>query len=119
MFRRIIAVMAIVIIGGSCMADEIRAIISKVDGNKITFAESKGKGEKGDEKTLPVSDNCKFVTAKFDKETKKVEPGDALSDGIKNEKFTKIGEKGLRATVITDADNKNIIEIRVFQGKGK
>jgi hypothetical protein len=120
MFRRIIAVVAVAVVGVSfCIADEFRAVVTKVEGNKVTFAETKGKGEKGTEQTLPLSDNAKIVTGKFDKETKKVESGEALADGLKNDKFTKIGEKGLRALVITDADKKTITEIRVLEGKGK
>ena len=72
MFRRIIAVVAVAVVGVSfCIADEIRATISKVDGNKVTFTENKGKGEKGDEQTLPLSENAKILSGKFDKETKK------------------------------------------------
>jgi hypothetical protein len=120
MFRRIIAVVAVAVVGVSfCIADEIRATISKVDGNKVTFTENKGKGQKGDEQTLPLSENAKILSGKFDKETKKVEAGEPLADGVKNDKFTKIGEKGLRALIITDADKKTITEIRVTEGKGK
>lgn len=102
---------------GFSLAEEIRAVITKVDGGKITFAESKGKGEKGAEKTLPVSKDCKVLTAKFNKDTKKLEAGDAVEGGLGSETFTKIGEKGLFATVITNADNTSITEIRVFQRK--
>ena len=46
---------------------------------------------------------------------------DALDGGLKNEMFSKIGEKGVSATVITDAANKKITELRVGGrgGKGK
>jgi hypothetical protein len=48
MLRRITgAVIVLVFCVGITLADEIRAIIIKVDGDKVTFAESKGKGEKG------------------------------------------------------------------------
>ncbi len=104
---------------GIALAEEIRAIITKVEGDKVTFAVSKGKGEKGDEKTMPVADNVKVVKGKFNQETKKVEAGEALEGGLKNERFSKIGEKGVGATIVTDADNKKITEIRVFGGRGK
>jgi hypothetical protein len=104
---------------GVAMADEIRAIIIKVDGDKVTFAENKGKGERGDEKTLPVSDKVKVVKGKFNPETKKLEAGDKIDNGLKNELFTKIGDKGLRALIVTDKDNKRITEIRVGGGKKK
>ena len=102
-------------------ADEIRAIITKVDGTNVTFAEAKKKGEKGEEKTLPVADNVKVVKGKFNQDTKKLEAGDEISDGLKNEMFSsdKIGEKGLRATIVTDDGNKKIVEIRVGGGGRK
>src|SRR5262249_24054345 len=98
---------------------EIRAIITKVDGGKVTFAENKGKGEKGPEKTLPVAEGVKVMKDKFNKDTKKLEAGDALEGGLKNEMFSKIGEKGVGARIITDADNKKITEIRVGGGGKK
>jgi hypothetical protein len=120
MLRRVVT--AVVVLGvfvGVAMADEIRAIIIKVDGDKVTFAENKGKGERGDEKTLPVSDKVKVVKGKFNAETKKLEAGDAIEKGLKNEMFGKIGDKGMRAVVITDKDNKTITEIIVGGGKKK
>src|SRR5262245_10673057 len=105
-----------VVVLGLCvsitLADEFRAIITKVDGDKVTFTEFKGK-EKGDEKTLPAT-GAKVVQGKFNPDTKKLEAGDPLMQGLKNAMFTKIGEKGLFSTIITDADNKKITEIQVF-----
>ena len=119
MFRRIIGALAVLALcGGITLADEISGIISKVDGGKVTFAKSTfnketKKVEKGDSQTLPVADGVKVVSAKFNKETKKFEAGDALEGGLKNKVFAEIGEKGVRATIITDGDNKKITEIRV------
>jgi hypothetical protein len=118
MFQKVVgAALVLAVSVGFGLAEEIRAVIIKVDGNKVTFAENKskekGKVDKGPEKTLPAADNVKVLKSKFNQETKKVEAGDALDSGLKNEVFSKIGENGLRATVITDADNKKITEIRV------
>jgi hypothetical protein len=104
---------------GVSLAAEIRAIIIKVDGGKVTFAENKGKGERGPEKTLPVAPTVKVVKGKFNKETKQLEAGDALEGGLKHQMFSSIGEKGVGATIITDADNKKITEIRVGGGGKK
>jgi hypothetical protein len=112
------AVTLLVFCVGVAMADEIRAVITKVDGNNVTFAEVKGK-ERGEEKTLPVSDTVKVVKGKFNQDTKKLEAGDEISNGLKNEMFEKIGEKGMRATIITDEGNKKITEIRVGGGGRK
>jgi hypothetical protein len=118
MLRKIVsAVIVLVFCVGITLAEEIRAIIIKVEGDKVTFAENKGKGEKGPEQTLTVSDKVKVVKGKFNKDTKKLEAGEDIENGLKNEMFTKIGEKGVGAMIITD-DDKKITEIRVG-GRGK
>ena len=124
MLRKIIgAAVVLVLFVGVTLADEIRAVITKVDGDKITFAPFEGKGKdakKGDEKTLPVATGVKVVKMKRNPETKKFEPDDDVSDGLKNKIFSSISEKGVRATVVTDSDGKKITEIRVMErGKGK
>ena len=121
MLRKVVgAVVLLFLCLGLAMAEEIRAIITKVEGDKITFAENKGKGEKGPEKTLPVASKVKVVKGKFNKDTKQIEAGDEIEKGLKDEMFSKdkIGEKGLQALIVTDADNKKITEIRVT-AKGK
>jgi hypothetical protein len=119
MFRKVVgAVFVLSLCLGIAVAEEIRAVITKVEGGKVTFAETKGKGEKGSERTLPVAANLKVLKGKFNQDTKKLEAGEAVEGGLKHEMFSKIGEKGLRATVITDADNKTITEIRVG-GRGR
>jgi hypothetical protein len=121
MLRNVVsAVVLLLLCLGLTMADEIRAFITKVDGDKVTFAENKGKGERGTERTLPVVDKVKVVKGKKNKETKKVEAGEDIENGLKNEMFSKekLGEKGVGAVIITDPDDKKITEIRVT-GKGK
>src|SRR5438105_4065614 len=101
MFRKVVtAAIVLIFCVGITMAAEIRAIITKVDDGKVTFNENKGKGEKGAEQTLPVADNVKVVKGKYNKDTKKVEVGEALEGGLKNEVFSKIGEKGVQATIV-------------------
>jgi hypothetical protein len=52
MVRKLVgAAVLLVVCVGLTMADEIRAIILKVDGDKVTFAEAKKKGERGPEQT--------------------------------------------------------------------
>jgi hypothetical protein len=118
MMRKLVgSAILLVLCVGITLADEIRAIILKVEGDKVTFAEAKKKGEKGPEKTLPVAENVKVVKGKFNKETKKLEAGDPVDDGLKNKMFSDIGEKGIRAVIVTD--NDKITEIRVGGGKKK
>jgi hypothetical protein len=130
MLRKVVS--AFVVLGlcvGFTLADEIRVFITKVDGDKVTFQENltkgggkgKGKGnvEKGPEKTLPVTSTVKVLKGKYDKETKKLEAGEAYEKGLKDDVFTKIdAEKGVQGVIITDSDNKNITEIRVGGGRG-
>ena len=117
MLRKVVsAAIVVVLFAGVALADEIRAVITKVDGNKVTFSEIKGKGKKGDEQSLPAAKDVKVVKGKFNKETKKVEAGGDIEGGLKNKLFSDIGEKGIRAVIVTD--DKKITEIRVF-GKRK
>jgi hypothetical protein len=109
---------------GLAFTEEFGAAITKVSDGKITFAKTKfdkdtKKFEKGEPMTLPVAADVKVVKGKFNKDTKKLEAGDAIEGGLKNEMFTKIGDKGVNATIVTDADNKKITEIRVFTFGGK
>lgn len=101
------------------VAEEFGATIKKVEDGKITFAKRDKDKKSGDEMTLPLADKVKVVHGKFNKETMKLEAGDEVKDGLKNDMFTKIGEKGLFARVITDEDGKKVTEIRVFSFGGK
>jgi hypothetical protein len=121
MLRKVVsAAVILVLCVGVTLAEEIRVFITKVDGDKVTFQENKGKGERGDSKTLPVDAKVKVVKGKFDKDTKKtVSTDEAIPDGLKNKMFTNISEKGVGATIITDKGNKKITEILVTAGRGK
>ena len=100
---------------GLVMGAEFRATIVKVDGNKVTFTKNAKKGEKGEEATLPATDKVKVSKGKFNMDTKKVEAGEALEGGLKNEAV----KAGAAATIVTDDDGKNITEIRITERKKK
>jgi hypothetical protein len=125
MLRKLVCAAVILVIGfGVAMADEFTAIITKVEGNKVTFQKAKfdpetKKLEKGAEMTLPVTADAKITKGKFNKDTKKTEAGEPLAEGLKNELFTNIGEKGRFASITTDAGNKNITGISTFGFKKK
>jgi hypothetical protein len=128
MLRKFVCAAVIVVAGlGVAAADEFQALITKVDGNKVTFKKVTKKASKGNpaeydaEKTLPTATNVKVNQGKFNADTKKLEAGDPIEGGLKNEMFTatKLGEKGKTATIHTDADNKNITEIIIGGKKGK
>jgi hypothetical protein len=100
---------------GLLYAEEFGARITKVDGNKIEITKGK-KGEKGEASTLTVADNVKVVRGKFN-DQKKVEAGEALPEGLKNEVFKK-SDKGVFARITTDDDGK-VTQIVVIQFKKK
>ena len=123
MLRKVVSVAVILFLSvGVVFADQFGALITKVEGNKVTFYPFQGKGKdakKGEEKTMKVTKDVKVVKAKFNKETKTIEAGDEIEDGLKSKMFADIPEKGIFAQITTDDDNKRIKEIRVFAGKKK
>jgi hypothetical protein len=106
---------------GLAMADTFGAIITKVDGGKVTFykfkfnAEEK-KIEKGEKMTLPTATDVKVSSGKFNFQEKKLEAEKPLENGLKNKRFTDIPEKGMFASITTSTDNKKITEIIVGGG---
>jgi len=118
MFRKMVCatfVMALCI--GLVAAEEFTASIKKVDGDKVTFTKlafgKKDKDKKPEETTLPVATDAKITKGKFDFKKKETEVGEAIEGGLKNELFTKIGEKGVIARITTSDDNKTITRIVV------
>jgi hypothetical protein len=105
---------------GFAAAEEFGAIITKVDGNKVSLYKTKKKGAKdGDEITLTADDKVEVAKGKFNKDDKKFVAGDAIEGGLKAEMFKKIGEKGIGARIITDDDGKKIKTILIMGGKKK
>jgi hypothetical protein len=124
MVRRIVCIGVVLALSASvAFADSFVALITKVEGNKVTFHPFEGKGKdakKGEETTMKVAKDVKVVKGKFNKETKKFEAGDEIEGGLKHKMFEEIPEKGIFARITTDDDNKRIKEISVFGGrKGK
>src|SRR5262249_30541907 len=125
MFRKaIFAGFVLAVTFSLAAAEEFRCVITKVEDGKVTFAKAKKgedgkKGEKGPEETLPTASDVKVLQAKFNQETKKLEAGDALENGLKNDRFKSIGEKGVNATLVTSDDGKQIKEIRIFTFRKK
>jgi hypothetical protein len=119
MLRKVVCVVAIMVLSvGVVFADQFGALITKVDGNKVTFYPFKDK-QKGEEKTMKAAKDVKIVKAKFNKETKTIEAGDEIEGGLKSKMFAEIPEKGIFGQITTDDDNKRIKEIRVFAFKKK
>lgn len=120
MLRRFACASVIVLLGLSfAVAETFNARITKVENGKVTFVKGK-KSDNNEPMTLPVADKVKVTKGgKFNKETKKVEDAEVVTDGLKSELLTNINEKGRFARITTDADNKTITEIYVRTGKGK
>jgi hypothetical protein len=125
MLRKLACVGVLFALGvGLVMAEEFNVQIKKIDGDKITaikgakFNKDAKKFEGGSEVTLTAAPDVKVMTGKKNKDTKKTEAGDAIEGGLKNERFTKIGENGIGAQVTTNDDGK-VTQILVFGGKKK
>ncbi|HZZ78185.1 MAG TPA: hypothetical protein VFE62_06685 [Gemmataceae bacterium] len=114
-----LAVFAMTVCIGIVAADEFTAIITKVDGGKVSFYKTKKGKKDGEEVTLPAADKVEVVKGKFNKDDKKFVAGDAIEGGLKAELFTKISEKGVAARIVTDDDGKKIKTIMVVGGKKK
>lgn len=122
-WRLVYSVTAMLMFVGLATADTFMAIITKVDGNKVTFQKFKfnpeeKKIEKGESMTLPVATDCKVCKGKFNPEEKKLVADTPIADGLKATQFKNIPEKGMFASITTDSDNKKITEI-VVGGFGK
>ncbi len=120
MLRKFVCASVIVVLGlGVAMAEDFQARITKVDNGKVTFTKGK-KGEVSEPMTLPVAADVKVTKGgKFNKDTKKVEDAETVAEGVKSTLFTNAGEKGVRARISTDADNKHITAIYIMGGKKK
>ena len=125
MIRKMFCAMFVMTVAiGFAFADEFNATITKVDGDKITYQKFKKAAKKGeapekdgDPVTVAVAKDAKILQGKFNKDTKKVEPGDAIEGGLKSDTFK--AEKGVPARITTDADNKNVTQILVTAKKKK
>ena len=118
MLRKVVCLAVILFLSvGVVFADQFGALITKVDGNKVTFHPFNFKDkQKGEEKTMKAAKDVKIVKATFNQETKKLEDDGEVEGGLKHKMFTELPEKGIFAQITTD-DNKRIKEIRVFGGR--
>ncbi len=105
---------------GLAMADTFPAIITKIEGNKVTFYKFNFKEKtKGESMTLPAASDVKVNMGKLNFEEKKLEVDGPIENGLKNKRFTDLPEKGMFARITTNADNTKITEIVVTPRKKK
>jgi len=112
------------------MGDQTLTVtITKIDGENVTVQTSKfnpetKKLETGDAVTLKAAAKLEVFKGKRNAETKKTEAGDPIEGGLKAEALKNIGEKGVRATIVTDgpeaekAPKGTIKKIILSGGKG-
>jgi hypothetical protein len=113
-------------------ADEFAGFVTKFEDGKMTVKKSQGT-EPPEEVALKVAENVRIVRGKVNRETMKIEAGDAYEGGkdafakqVKEtaeqvKKWTEEGKKGFGlgvfARIITDGDT--VTEIRVTGGSRK
>jgi hypothetical protein len=115
MLRYAVAAVAVLAFGfGTARSEEFVGSIKKVEDGKITVAKFDRETKKFDEgKSYTLAKDVKVLNATFNKEEKKVVPGEPLKEGLKNERFEKIGPFGVFSQIITNNDGQ-VTEIRVF-----
>lgn len=119
MFGKLAGVLFLVMVCcGIVAAEEFGAMITKVDGDNVTFYKTQfkpgEKPQKGEATTLTAK-NAKVYQGKihFNKEEKKgaIVPGDAIEGGLKNDVFKLVGKASIAARITTSDDNKSITRI--------
>ncbi|MBX7104732.1 MAG: hypothetical protein K1X57_11670 [Gemmataceae bacterium] len=132
MLKFVVASLVLVLSVAHAAADEFVGHITKFEDGKMTVQKSKGT-EAPEEVTLKFDDNVKIFRSKFNKDTQKIEAGeayeggkDALSKQVKEhaenvKKWTKEGKKGFGpgvfASIVTNGDK--VTELRVSGGGKK
>ena len=119
MFEKSASVLVLMIVSvGLATAEEFGAMITKVDGDNVTFHKTQfkqgEKPQKGEAITLPAK-NAKVYQGKiqFNMEKKMVEivAGDAIEGGLNNEVFKLVGKASIAVRITTADDNKSITRI--------
>lgn len=132
MGKFVAASLVVVIAIDVAAADEFVGFVTKFDDGKMTIKKSKGT-EAPEEVILKFADDVKIVRGKFNRETMKIEAGEAYEGGkdafakeVKEtaervKKWTEEGKKGFGlgvfARIVTEGDK--VTEIRVTGGAKK
>jgi len=107
------AVAVLCVVGLVLAKEEMSVSVKKIEGGTMTYTKKVKKGEEAKEMTIKVSDKVKVVKGTFNKDTKKVEAGDAIEGGLKADALA----KAFNATIVIDKEE--VIEIRVTGKKKK
>lgn len=98
------------------LAEEVRVIITKIDGDKVTYFENKGMGEKGPEQTATGFEKAQILKGKGGKGGKVTAVGEALA-GDERAAAIKIAE-GKTLNGLATIEDKKISKLIVVTGKG-
>src|SRR5262245_24801772 len=115
MFRKLFALaVALFFFAGSLVGAEYKGKLLKVDAEKSTITVVVGakKGEKGQEKTFAVAKDAKIVSVKGKKGEQTEE---TLAEGLKNERFAKLGAKGGPGVSITTEGEGDKEVVKTFK----
>src|SRR5262249_19685996 len=103
---------------GFAAAEEFGAMITRVNGDQVTFYKTptnpRAKVQKGKTITLSAKDAVVFHgKIQFNKDAKKVEivPGDAIDGGLANDVFELRGKASIAARITTSDDGMSIDRI--------
>jgi len=118
MFGKLAGALFLVMVScGFVAAEEFGAMITKVDGDDVTFYKTlyiQGEEYRGKVTTLSAK-NAKVYQAKpqFSKEGKLVNflPGEAIEGGLNNDVFKLVGKATIAARITTSDDKKSITRI--------
>lgn len=110
-----LAAVCTLMVVGFVIADDFQATITKVDGNKVYFSKGK-KGEEKKEGTAEAVATVKVMKGVKGDAAGTFTAGDAIEKGLKNEMFSTISDKGVKAYITTDTAGK-ITQILVLKGK--
>jgi hypothetical protein len=118
MVRKMLCAMFVMTVAvGFAIADDFNATITAVKDGKVTYQKMQ-KGEKVGE-PVTVAVDLKATIAKADGFGKNAKVGDKIEGGLRNEMFTKIGQKGIPTRLTTEGEGAKakLTQILVYSGK--
>src|SRR5262249_19569556 len=119
MFGKLAGVLFVVLVCCDLVAaEEFGAMITKVDGDNVTFYKTwfkRGEKPRKGKATTLTARNARVYQARvqFNKKKRKVEivPGAAIEGGLKNDVFKLVGKASIAARITTSDNNTSITRI--------
>jgi hypothetical protein len=102
------------------MGDEFLAYVRKIEGGEVSFNKRLKKGAQFDRpEKLPLAPNPRMATAKFNKDTKKIEAAEPLSAVEVERILLSAPAQGAPAVIVTDPNNRAVTQILFIALKSK